>query len=312
MALVLLEFVGSLAVLLTAARFFTVSAENVGNWLRLPAFVTGIFIVGVGTSLPELVTGTLSVVRGQSEIVPGNIIGANVSNVLLLLGAAMVITGKDIVLGKRYLLIDLHYLIGSAVLLVMFMFDGAIRLIEGLIGGAVFIVYSFYLIRTGSEEVEEMPSDAKPARPWLDLGILALCSVGIYFGASYTVDSVTQIAERLEIPPAIIALTMLSLGTTLPELAVNYFSMRRGKTELAVGNILGSCIFNSLVIPTVATMFGTIAVPQSILDFPLLFMPVATFLFYLLALDKRISCWEGILLIAIYGVFVVESIGAGH
>ena len=312
MAILLIQFVLSLAVLLTAARFFTNAAENLGNWLKLPQFVTGIFIVGVGTSLPELVTGVLSVARGQSEIVPGNLIGANVSNLLLLLGAGMLVTGQDIVLGKRYLLIDLHYLIGSALLLAMFMYDGSINWVEGLIGGVVFLVYSVYLIRTGSEEVEATVEGERRVNPAREIAILLLCSIGIYFGASYTVHAVTQLAEQLRVPPAIIALTMLSLGTTLPELAVNYFAMRQGKSELAVGNILGSCIFNALVIPAVVTWFGNVAVAPQIVAFPLFFLPVATLLFYLLALDKRISYWEGLLFISIYAVFVLESTGIAN
>ncbi len=311
MVVLLIEFFLSLAVLLVSARFFTRAAENLGNWLNLPQFVTGIFIVGVGTSLPELMTGGLAVARGQSEIVPGNIIGANVSNVLLLLGAGMLVTGRDIVLGKRYLLIDLHYLIGSSLLLVMFMYDGVINRFEGSIGGLLFIVYSVYLIRTGSAEVESTEEGQRPVFLWREMLILLLCSVGIYFGASYTVHAVTELAERLEIPPAIIALTMLSLGTTLPELAVNFFAMRQGKAELAVGNILGSCIFNALVIPAVVTWFGTITVSPQIQAFPMFFLPVATLLFYLLALDKRISYWEGLLFAAIYLVFVLESTGLG-
>ncbi len=311
MALLFLEFLGALLVLLTSARFFTVSAENLGNWLRLPPFVTGIFIVGVGTSLPEMVTGIIAVSKNHSEIVPGNIIGSNVSNLLLLLGVAMLVTGKDIVLGKRYLLIDLHYLVGSSVLVVMFMYDGTITLTEGLIGVVLFFIYSFYLIRTGKEEIEESPQGERLPSPISDVLISLACGLGIYFGAEFTIDAVARIAERLEVPPAIIALTMLSLGTTLPELAVNYFSMKRGKSELAVGNILGSCIFNSLIIPGVATPFGAITVSPQILAFPLWFLPVATLLFYLLTLDKRISFWEGILFITIYIVFVLESIGLG-
>lgn len=311
MASLLLQFAIALLVLLTAARFFTQAAENLGRWWRLPAFVTGIFIVGVGTSLPELVTGTLSVLNGQSEIVPGNLIGANVSNVLLLLGAGLLFAGHDIVLGKRYLLIDMHYLLGASVLLVMFMYDGALTLAEGLIGGAAYVVYSVYLIRTGSDESEPVDEQAPAVQPLREVGIAALCSLGIYLGANYTVAAVTQIADRLQVPPAIIALTMLSLGTTLPELAVNFFAMRQGKAELAVGNILGSCVFNALVIPAVVTWFGRVEVPPEVAGFPLFFVPVATLLFYLLALDKRISYWEGLLFVAIYLGFVLESTGFG-
>jgi len=302
----ILVFLGSLVLLIISARFFTTASEKIGILLRMPPFVTGIFIVGIGTSLPELITGILSVDRGHSEIVPGNLIGSNISNLLLLLGAAVLFNKKDIVLGKRYLMIDLHYLLGASALLFVFMYDGELKLVEGLIGIAVFLLYSLYLIKAGNDETGESATQEKPSA--LKNGLILLtCGVGIYFGAEYTVTSITEISTLLEISPSIIALTVLSVATTLPELAVNYFSIRKGQSEMAVGNILGSCIFNALVIPGVAAAFGSITVSPQILAFPLPVLPVATLFFYLLTQDKRISVWEGGLFLLLYAVFILKS-----
>jgi cation:H+ antiporter len=106
-------FIVALSILIIAARYFTNAAEELGKWLSLPSFVIGIFIVGIGTSLPELISGVLSVSQGVSEILPGNIIGANISNLLLVTGFAVAINRKPISLGSTYIYIDLHFLLGS-------------------------------------------------------------------------------------------------------------------------------------------------------------------------------------------------------
>jgi cation:H+ antiporter len=300
-----LVFIGALAVLITAARFFTNSAESIGKWLSLPSFVIGIFIVGIGTSLPELISGILSVKQGVSEILPGNIIGANISNLLLVTGFSVALGRKPISLGSTYIYIDLHFLIGSFFMFYMIAYDGVIRSSEAIMGIFIFIVYSIYLIKSGTQfrgtsTVTKNPFPVKAAL------ILLVAAVGIYFGAEYTIQSVQGIARGLSIPESIIALTVLSLGTTLPELAVNITAIKQGKAEMAVGNVLGSCIFNTLVIPSVASMIGTITVPKVLLSFSLPVMAGTGLLFYLLTQDKRISVWEGLMFVMLYALFIIK------
>jgi cation:H+ antiporter len=137
-----------------------------------------------------------------------------------------------------------------------------------------------------------------------------LSAVGIYFGADHTVSSITDIATRLALPPSLIALTVLSLGTTLPELAVNISAIKQGKAEMAVGNVLGSCIFNTLAIPFAAASVGTVNVPESLLAFSLPVMLGSGLFFYLLTLDKRISRWEGWLFAGLYALFLLQLVRA--
>jgi cation:H+ antiporter len=111
-----------------------------------------------------------------------------------------------------------------------------------------------------------------------------------------------------KVPSAIVALTLLSLGTTLPELVVNIGAIRGGKAELALGNILGSCIFNTLIIPFVAGLFGTIQVPDTLLRFSLPVMVGSAILFYMLTVDKKMSVFEGYLFISLYLVFMVHVV----
>ncbi|OQP67494.1 sodium:calcium antiporter [Niastella populi] len=298
-------FLIALFVLIVAARFFTKAAEELGKWLSFPSFVIGIFIVGIGTSLPELISGVLSVSRGVSEIVPGNIIGANISNLLLVTGFAVALSRKPISLGSMYIYIDLHFLLGSFFMFYIIAYDGLITWQEAIMGILVFIVYSFYLIKGGTQsetpdEKQKIPFPVKSAI------ILVLAAVGIYFGAEYTVQAIQGIARGLQVPESIVALTVLSVGTTLPELAVNITAIKQGKAEMAIGNILGSCIFNTLVIPSTASLIGVIKVPKELLSFSLPVMAGTGLLFYLLTQDKRISVWEGLMFVMIYVLFIIK------
>ncbi|WP_337869921.1 hypothetical protein [Meiothermus sp.] len=128
----LLTFIGSLALLLVSARLFTGAAERIGLALGLSSFMVGVIIVGVGTSLPELITGLFSVSQGVSQIVSGNVLGANVSNLLLILGVSTVFSVlRPVYLGEAYIAIDLHFLVGSAFVLGVVMFDGVVGRVEG-------------------------------------------------------------------------------------------------------------------------------------------------------------------------------------
>jgi cation:H+ antiporter len=310
MAIQFLIFVASLALLVFSARFFTSAAEKIGLFLRMPQIVIGIFIVGIGTSLPELISGSLAVKQGTSEILSGNILGSNISNILLITGLAVVfnqaILKRGIDLVSAYLFIDLHFLIGSFFYFCMIAYDGVIKTPEALMGLGIFIIYSLYLIRNVETIDVKEEKKEKGTFPIMSVGILLAACLGIYFGAEYTVFSLGKIALSLNVPSSIVALTLLSLGTTLPELVVNISAIRQGKAELAVGNILGSCIFNTLVIPPVASFFGTVTVPRDLLVFSLPVMAASGLLFYMLAADKKMSVYEGLLFVAIYIVFVLH------
>ena len=136
--------------------------------------------------------------------------------------------------------------------------------------------------------------------------MVGLTGVLIYLGARFTITALESIALRLGIAPAIIAVTVLSLGTTLPELVVSATAARAGRSDVAVGNILGSCVFNSLAVAGVASAVGPVTATADLLGLPLPVFAAAALLFYLLTLDKRVSRWEGILFILLYGLFVME------
>jgi cation:H+ antiporter len=299
-------FVVALFVLLMAARFFTKSAEEIGHYLKLPGFVIGVFIIGIGTSLPELISGIFAVNMGTSEILPGNVMGATISNLLLVTGFSVLMNRKRVELKSKNIQVDLHFLIGSIFIFSIISLDGKITWIEGLFSLALYFVYSFHLF--GSEDQTTVKPENQPSLIKAFI-LLAIGSVGIYFGAEYTIKSLTTLSVELGIPSEIVALTVLSLGTTLPELAVNAMAVKAGKIEMAIGSILGSCVFNTSIIPGVASFYGEIQVPSTLLHFSLPMMGGSALFFYLLSKDKRISQFEGILFILLYVLFVIKIVG---
>lgn len=305
MVITLLIFVMALMLLLASAKFLTNSAEMIGDYLKLPPFVIGIFIVGIGTSLPELISGIFSVNRGVSEILAGNIMGANISNILLVTGLAVVLNKKTIILVSNYIYIDLHFLLGSFMYFSIIALDGNIKFIEAFIGLIIFFIYSIYLIK-GSSLKNGARLSKNHSFPYKHLALFVVSCIGIYFGADYTITSLIKIASSLNVPNAMVALTLLSIGTTLPELAVIISAIRKGKSEMALGNVLGSCIFNTLVIPPITSALGDVTVPASLVSFSLPVMAACGLFFYLLTQDKTISVWEGLMLICLYALFILK------
>lgn len=299
-------FIVSLIGLIVSAQLLTKAAEKIGVFLGLPSFVVGVFIVGIGTSLPELISGIISVSNNSSEILAGNIIGSNISNILLITGLAVVINRNNISLRSGYMYIDLHFLLGGFLFFYVIASDGRIELLESLFGLGMYIIYSVYLIKGETTRIDTRKSQEKQI-PYAAILVLVISATAIYFGADYTIWSLEKIAAELAVPQALVALTLLSLGTTLPELAVNISAIRQGKAEMAIGNVLGSSIFNTIAIPSFAAFFGDITVPENLIQFSLPFMAACGIFFYLLTQDKKISVWEGLLFICMYALFIFKT-----
>jgi cation:H+ antiporter len=322
----LLAFAAALGVLLVAARFFTGAAERLGLALGMSPFVVGVFIVAIGTSLPEFVAAVLSVRAGVSEIVAGNVLGANAANLLLILGAVSVaVPAGRIALGEQYVFIDLHFLLGATLALGTAMVDGRVTPVEGALLLLAYGVYVAYLLaegRTASAEAvqaERLSGDGaagagasdRRRRLARDVAVLAASGAAIYVGGDWTVAALTRLAAALRIAPSVASVTILSVGTTLPELAVSVTAARRGLASLAVGNILGSCVFNALAVSGAAAVLGGVDVPPALRQFALPFVGAASLLFYLLAQDKRISRWEGLLFLVLFLLFMTKVTGVG-
>lgn len=297
-------FIASLSVLIKASDFFTSSAEKIGIFFGIPSFIIGATIVAFGTSLPELVTSVAAVLKDSSEIVVGNVIGSNIANILLVLGLVAV-TNKSITIRFNIIQIDLPFLIGSSLLLMLSIRDGLFDLFDTLLFLSALTVFIWYTM-TKREEAKEGQEEAEKNKSIIvkALVILALSCLFIYLGAKFTIDAVIKLAEILRVKKEIIAVSAVALGTSLPEVMVSLSAARKGNAEMAVGNILGSNIFNSFAVMGVSALFGNLIIPASILTFALPVMLVASILFYVICHDNKVSLWEGWILLIFYIFFI--------
>ncbi|MFP4563930.1 MAG: calcium/sodium antiporter [Spirochaetia bacterium] len=299
LALWLLVFLVSLAVLVKSSDFFITSSESIGLYFGLPAFIIGVVIVAVGTSLPELASSIVAVTEGSSEIVVGNVLGSNVTNICLVLGIAALV-GKDFLVRYDLMRIDLPFMLGSAFLIFFMILDGRFSRPEALI---VLAGLGIYVIN--SLKSRDLTAEAEKVRPrvfhWLGLFI---SPVFIYLGARYTVEAVIAVSEVAGIGSEVIALTAVALGTSLPELVVSVNAARRGKPEIAVGNIIGSNIFNSFAVMGIPGLIGTLSIPPNILAFAAPVSVGVGVLFLVVTMDRRVNPWIGGLLLLFYVFFI--------
>lgn len=303
-------FIISLFVLIKSSDYFTASAEKIGTWFGMPAFFIGVTIVAIGTSLPELASSIFAVLNNSSEMVIGNVLGSNIANIFLILGVAGIIARKKLKLSRSLLNVDLPFLVGTSFLLAIMIWDGNFSFVEGIISLFVLILYSIYLVKSREKPNKEIRKQLRreekketklPLKTW---AILIISAIFIYFGARFIVESVIELSQLLHIGMELIAVSAVALGTSLPELAVTISTARKGKPEIAVGNILGSNIFNTLAVMGIPALIGTLIIPTQIIIFSLPMMIIATLMFFFITQDKEITKWEGWLLFIFYVLFI--------
>jgi cation:H+ antiporter len=299
-------FLVSLAVLIKSSEYFTLAAEDIGIVFGIPAFIVGVTIVSLGTSLPELVSSVIAVLEGSPEIVVGNVVGSNIANIFLVLGLAAFL-GKKLDISYELIHVDLPLLMGSAFYLGLTLWDGLFTVPEALLGFVGIIIYIAYTIQSQTEN--DQKSTSKKKLEVKTVLMLVASSVFIYLGADYTIESVVRLSEILQIAKEIIAITAISIGTSLPELLVSISAARMGRAEIAVGNVLGSNIFNSYLILGVPALISPLVASDVILDLALPVMIVATLLYFFMTQDRQITRYEGALLILFYVFFIGKLFG---
>jgi cation:H+ antiporter len=310
-------FVGSLGALLFGSELFTSAAEEIGLSLGVSPFIIGVTVVAGGTSLPELTSSILAVLRGAPEIVMGSVVGSNISNMLLVLGIAAVVGGNIRVI-RELVEVDLPLLVASAVFLLLATWGSPFAWYEGLLALVALGVYVQFTIREKDryvgmlvDEMVEESSETGPEelRPQADAGTYArlILSLGVVFAAAYgLVESIITLSTTLQIGTEIVAITAVAVGTSLPEIVVSVVAVRRGLPELAVGNVLGSNLYNSFLVTGVPSLAGDLVVPTSIRSYGLPAMVLITVLYFFITQDREITRWEGMTLLLLYVVFVVN------
>lgn len=235
------------AMLIKGADWFVDGAAGVASKFGIPQLVVGLTIVAMGTSAPEAAVSITAAMKGTAGIAVGNVVGSNILNILIILGLTGFITA--VAVQKSTLVAEIPFmLLVTVVLIVMGMNGGSINFMEGIILWVLFIVYLAYLFvlaKKGNQDEEDNPEE-RPVWKLLALGVIG--GVIVVWGSNITVDAATYIAEAVGLSEKFIGLTIVALGTSLPELVTSVTAARKGNADIAIGNIVGSNIFNILFV----------------------------------------------------------------
>lgn len=309
-------FAISLTTMLLSAKYFTESAEKMGLHFKIPAFIIGVTIMALGTSLPEVATSIIAVIEGHPEIVVGNVVGSNIANILFVLGITAIV-GKHLYVNTAMINIDLPILFGSTILMYITTLDGEFSYIDGILSLTILATYLIYNITSkrgvASEEMKDISKKKRQEKeekfPIKHLGILIISTIFLYFGADFTVSSVVELGAIFHIGTELIAISAVAIGTSLPELIVSVMAALKGKTDLALGNVTGSNIFNALGVMGIPSFFGTLTIPADIIAFTIPAMILITILYIFITMDKEVTKWEGITLLMLYVAFMGKTFG---
>lgn len=307
-----LLFLGFVLLIFGAGKLID-SASFLARKLNVPDIVIGLTVVALGTSAPELVVNIMASSRGESSLVMGNVIGSNLFNILVILGVTSIVKPLTVKRNTTWLEIPLSLLAALMVMVISsdIILDNTntniITRSEGIILLGlflIFLVYNLELARKGNEEVAEVSTKQQSVFVsilWMLAGL-----AGLVYGGHLIVEHATIIARHFGIPERVIAITIISTGTSLPELAASFVAVRKGKVDMAIGNVVGSGIFNVfLILGASSVVRPVIVVNDSLPDIILnIGANLLLFLFLFFNTKRNLRRPEGIIMILIYIVYI--------
>lgn len=330
-------FVLGLVLLVAGSEYFVKAASAIAKRLGVSEFVIGLTVVALGTSIPELVTSVVASVFKDSGLVVGNIVGSNIANIGLVVGLAAsfyVIKTKKAMI-KR----DGYFMIFASILFYLFILDGVINWSEGLVFLFFYAVYMFFLFEEKPEEhigafisyffrlkylvtirsrvlrtnhqKKTIKQKKRVKRIWewglaKDFLILALTGGAVVLGANYVIKEAIYFAGYFNVASNIIGISLIALGTSLPELMISFTAARKGYGGIAVGNIIGSNIANIFLVGGVAALILPLEIIRSTIYFTAPFMiGISILLLVFLKTNWRIKQWEGMVLLFLYILMMV-------
>jgi cation:H+ antiporter len=298
-------------------------AARLQGSLGLSPIVIGLTVVSLGTSAPELVVAVLATLQGSGDLAVGNVLGSNLANIGLILGATALI--RPFRVAERVVRREVPIMILVTLVLLPVMWDGLLGRGEGVFLACLLGIYLTYVFRRGRKAPGPLVSEynqladqgrtRKGKAALLDIGLLVVGTVGLLIGGKAIVDSATFLARALDVSELVIGLTVVAIGTSLPELATSLIAAFRNQTDIAVGNVIGSNIFNIAGVLGVASAVKPIPVAPSVLktEFPaVLALSLLMLLILVIPLAKgsfRIRRWEGALLLGAYLGLLIWILG---
>ena len=302
----LITFIISLVVLDFASNILIHSSVTISRYFKIAKFAVGFILVSVTTSLPELAVSITAGLQQQGGVVFGNIIGSNITNILLVLGAAALVSGLRI--EQKQLVSSAEILLLITLLPLFLLFRGSAGAVSGLLMLLIFLIYIFFISKQKvSLKVTDHVKIVDKAKA------LAIFFIGIVLllgSAHFLVASAVSIASTLDILPEIIALIVIAFGTSLPELVFSVNAARKKEAALAIGNVLGSCVVNLTLVLGVGVLLAPLIIDYIVFSSSILFLIAATvFLTYVLIKFSRIPRRIGLIFLIGYIIFIMSEIG---
>lgn len=298
-----------MALLIKGADWFVEGASAIAKAMKIPTLVIGLTLVSIGTSAPEFAVSLTSSIQGKIELSFGNIIGSNIFNTFVVIGVSAVII--PLVVSKHMQKYDLPILTGIYILLALFAFvisPQTIVLWESIIIFVLTFIYTaFLIIRSKKDPQQEEVVIENKRKWWVNVLMIILGLAGIIFGGRLVVNNASLLAQKVGMSEGLVGLTIVAIGTSLPELVTSIVAAKKGENDIAVGNAIGSCIFNVILILGLCSIIEPYKVnlifTGDIIDVIVMIASVAIIFLFSLK-SKKIVRWQGVLMVIIYAAYL--------
>ena len=291
-----------MAMVLYGADRLTEGASALARRMSVPEIIIGLTIVAAGTSAPELFVSLVSALKGTPDMAIGNVVGSNTMNAMLIVGCAAMVA--PMVISKSTVRKDIPFAVGASVLLPLLAFDAFLGRIDGILLLAGFAAFMYYTLSQAKAGKAESAMEIKVVNPWISAFFVFLGLALLVIGSNIFVDSASRVAYALGISEGVVGLTIVAGGTSLPELATSVVAARKGQSAIAIGNVIGSNVFNILLILGLTATISPMQI-QGITMVDLSMMLGSVVLVWLFSRTKyTVERWEGAVLVLAYLIYL--------
>lgn len=312
--------IAGLVLLVAGAEVLVRGAAKLAAQFGIPPLIIGLTVVAFGTSAPETAVSVQAAWNGSGDLAIGNVIGSNIANVLLILGVTALVA--PLLVSRQLIRLDVPIMIGASLVTYALAYDGQLSRLDGALLFAGVVSYTAFLIISsrrekkaeGADEFEDEYGLHEPAKPhaWvINLGLVIAGLVLLVSGSNFLVEGAVQLARALGMSELVIGLTVVAIGTSLPELATSVMAAFKGERDIAVGNIVGSNLFNLLCVLGLASLVAPSAIPVAAnalaFDFPVM-IAVAIACLPIFFNGYSINRWEGALFVVYYAIYTTYLI----
>ena len=299
MLLNILFIVIGVVLVIWGADRMTEGAVSIAQRLKVPQIVIGLTIVAMGTSMPEFFVSLMSALKGTPDLAVGNVVGSNIFNTLLIVGVAALVT--PIVIARSTVKKDMPWSMLAAVMLTVMCLDQTISRVDALILFAAFLIFILYTLREAHiNKQTSTEEETKSYSPLVAIGLVILGLACLVGGSNLFVESATKVAQELGVSEAVIGLTIVAGGPSLPELATSAVAARKGQSAIAIGNVIGSNVFNVLMIVGITGLVKPMHI-KGITPVDLSVMAAGMVILWLFSFTKfKVERWEGGVLTVIF------------